>query len=227
MKNLWLVLVGMFTVFTLFFILFTDWSFDTLLKKPHSTKIQQHIQTDITVQDNTTNTMTVTTTSSTSNIPSRPQVTKENTKESSLKELPEDEQIYKEEISEAFPEEVEIKTTKKSIVQSSILNIVGSTKVKMKIKAKEKDDGIAKAKVSISHDMLTYAQAKKKGRKVNFIIHITGRVGQRVVYDASTSQFLSKNPLMKFSFKGKKGEILTILYRELNGNTYYDSKKIK
>jgi len=96
----------------------------------------------------------------------------------------------------------------------------------MKIKAKEKD-GIIKAKVAISHDMLTYNQAKKKGLKVNFITHITGHVGNRVVYDASTSQFLSKNPLIKFSFEGKKGEELTIIYQDLKGQIFYASKKIK
>lgn len=100
------------------------------------------------------------------------------------------------------------------------------TEVKMKIKAKEKK-GIVKAKVSISHDMLTYDQAKKKGKEANFITHITGTVGDKVVYDASTSQFLSKNPLIKFTFAGKKGDELKITYTELKGGTFYASKKIK
>ena len=101
-----------------------------------------------------------------------------------------------------------------------------ATEVKMKIKAKEKK-GIVKAKVSISHDMLTYDQAKKKGKEVNFITHITGTVGDKVVYDASTSQFLSKNPLIKFQFKGKKGDELKITYTELKGGKFFASKKIK
>jgi sulfur-oxidizing protein SoxZ len=101
-----------------------------------------------------------------------------------------------------------------------------STKVKMKIKAKEKE-GVVKAKVSIKHDMLTYDQAKKKGVEANFITHITGTVGDKVVYDASTSQFLSKNPLIKFQFSGKKGEELKITYTDLKGATFFDSKKIK
>ncbi|HFQ61876.1 MAG TPA: thiosulfate oxidation carrier complex protein SoxZ [Epsilonproteobacteria bacterium] len=96
----------------------------------------------------------------------------------------------------------------------------------MKIKAKEKG-GIVKAKVAITHDMLTYAQAKKKGREANFITHITGLIDKRIVYNASTSQFLSKNPLIKFSFKGKKGEELTIIYQQLKGEIFYASRKIK
>jgi len=101
-----------------------------------------------------------------------------------------------------------------------------ATKVKMKIKAKEKD-GTVKAKVAISHNMLTYDQAKKKGKDANFITHITGTVGDKVVYDASTSQFLSKNPLIKFSFAGKKGDELKITYTQLKGEVFFATKKIK
>ena len=100
------------------------------------------------------------------------------------------------------------------------------TKVKMKIKAKEKD-GTVKAKVAITHNMLTYDQAKKKGKEANFITHITATVGDKVVYDASTSQFLSKNPLIKFSFAGKKGDELKITYTQLKGEVFFATKKIK
>ena len=100
------------------------------------------------------------------------------------------------------------------------------TEVKMKIKAKEKE-GTVKAKVAISHNMLTYDQAKKKGKEANFITHITATVGDKVVYDASTSQFLSKNPLIKFSFAGKKGDELKITYTQLKGEVFFATKKIK
>ena len=100
------------------------------------------------------------------------------------------------------------------------------TKVKMRMKAKEKD-GLVKAKVAISHNMLTYDQAKKKGKVANFITHITGTVGDKVVYDASTSQFLSKNPLIKFQFAGKKGDELKITYTQLKGEVFFATKKIK
>ena len=100
------------------------------------------------------------------------------------------------------------------------------TEVKMKIKAKEKD-GIVKAKVAITHNMLTYDQAKKKGKEANFITHITATAGDKVVYDASTSQFLSKNPLIKFKFAGKKGDELKITYTQLKGEVFFATKKIK
>lgn len=101
-----------------------------------------------------------------------------------------------------------------------------ATQVKMKIKAKEKN-GVVKAKVSISHDMLTYDQAKKKGKEANFITHITATSGGKVVYDVSTSQFLSKNPLIKFQFAGKKGDELKVTYTQLKGETFFDAKEIK
>jgi len=97
----------------------------------------------------------------------------------------------------------------------------------MKIKAKVKGDAV-QAKVMVKHDMLTYDQAKKKGKEANFVTHLTAKVGDKVVYDISTSQFLSKNPLFKFKFTGaKKGDELTITWTDLSGKTETDSKKIK
>ena len=113
-----------------------------------------------------------------------------------------------------------------STVMAEAVPAAVPTEVKMKIKAKEKD-GLVKAKVAISHNMLTYDQAKKKGTDANFITHITATVNDKVVYDASTSQFLSKNPLVKFSFSGKKGDELKVTYSELKGGVFFATKKIK
>lgn len=99
----------------------------------------------------------------------------------------------------------------------------------MKIKAKARGD-VTKAKVMIKHDMLTYNQAKAKGVEANFITHITAKAGGKVVLDMSTSQFLSKNPLIKFSFPTaglKKGDKLEITWTDLSGETVTEDKKIK
>jgi sulfur-oxidizing protein SoxZ len=97
----------------------------------------------------------------------------------------------------------------------------------MKIKAKLKGD-VVNAKVQAQHPMLTYDQAKKKGVEANFITHITAKVGDNIVYDASTSQFWSKNPQFKFKFKGaKKGDKLEITWTDLSGKSVTQSKKIK
>ena len=96
----------------------------------------------------------------------------------------------------------------------------------MKIKAKEKD-GIVKVKVLISHPMLTYNQAKVKGVNVKFITSIMAKVGEKVVYELSSSQFISKNPVLKFKFHGKKGEMLEIAWTDTSGAHVVASKKIK
>jgi len=97
----------------------------------------------------------------------------------------------------------------------------------MKIKAKLKGDVVG-AKVLAKHDMLTYDQAKAKGVEANFITHISAKVGDKIVYDVSTSQFWSKNPQFKFKFKGaKKGDELTITWTDLSGKSVTESKKIK
>jgi sulfur-oxidizing protein SoxZ len=211
-------------IFTLFFINFTDWHFDSLIKKSTVEKVNVQTSTNIKV---TNTAMTVTTPNNSEHTQIQPQLTKEITKPNiQEKTLPEDEQMYKEEIAEAAPDEIEVKSIQKPIIKAIKLSIDSATKVKIKIKAKEQD-GVVKAKVGITHDMLTYAQAKKKGREANFITHIMALVNKRVVYDASTSQFLSKNPLMQFSFKGQKGEELTIIYQQLKGELFYASKKIK
>jgi len=95
----------------------------------------------------------------------------------------------------------------------------------MRVKAKVKGDYV-QVKAMFKHPMLTYDQAKRKGKEANFITHITGKANGKVVFDMSTSQFLSKNPLIKFKFKGaKKGDEFELSYVDLKGNT--KSKKVK
>jgi sulfur-oxidizing protein SoxZ len=97
----------------------------------------------------------------------------------------------------------------------------------MKIKARQRGDVVG-VKVIAKHDMLTYDQAKAKGTEANFITHITAKANGKVVYDVSTSQFWSKNPLFKFKFKGAaKGDKLEITWTDLKGNTVTESKKIR
>jgi sulfur-oxidizing protein SoxZ len=100
----------------------------------------------------------------------------------------------------------------------------------MKIKAKVKGD-VVEAKVMISHEMMTYDQAEKKtGHKedANFITHIEATVNGKAVFDASTSQFLSKNPVIGFSFKGAKaGDQLVVNTVDLKGKKDSATETIK
>jgi len=100
----------------------------------------------------------------------------------------------------------------------------------MKIKAKMKGD-IVKVKALAKHDMTTYDQAAKKtGDKenANFITRLTASVNGKLVYEVSTSQFLSKNPIIKFQFKGAaKGDKIEMTWVDRKGNTKTDTAKIK
>ena len=96
----------------------------------------------------------------------------------------------------------------------------------MKIKAKE-ENGVVKVKVQITHEMMTYNAAKKKGIEANFITSIVVKVEDKKVFELSSSQFLSKNPILKFKFKGKKGDELSINWVDLSGKNVIASKKIK
>ncbi len=96
----------------------------------------------------------------------------------------------------------------------------------MRIKAKFKD-GVTTVKAMAKHPMLSYIQAKKKGKEANFITYIVGKVGDEIVYEASTSQFLSKNPYIKFKFKGGQGKELVLTWTDLSGKSKTTKKKIK
>ena len=97
---------------------------------------------------------------------------------------------------------------------------------KIKIKVREKE-GVVKALIQMKHEMMTYNTAKKKGIKANFITSVVAKVGEKVVYELSSSQFLSENPIVKFKFQGSKGETLTITWTDMSGKHVTESKKIK
>ena len=101
----------------------------------------------------------------------------------------------------------------------------------IKVKAKLKN-GVVKMKVMAKHDMSTYNQMEKKtGNRddANFITHLSATVNGETVLDASTSQFLSKNPIFKFQFKGigAKGDKVLMTWVDRKGNTGSGKGKIK
>lgn len=101
----------------------------------------------------------------------------------------------------------------------------------MKVKAKLKK-GVVDVKALAKHPMMTYNQAEKKlGNRdeANFITHVSAKVGDKTVFDMSTSQFLSKNPIFKFKFKGdfKKGDILVMNWVDRKGESVSGDTKIK
>ena len=99
-------------------------------------------------------------------------------------------------------------------------------KSKMKIKAKEKG-GIVKVKAMFTSLMADREESVKKGIKPEYIKYIVAKVGDAVVFEVTTSGFMSENPLMKFKFNGKKGDTLTFTTIDNNEKTDTASKKIK
>ncbi len=97
---------------------------------------------------------------------------------------------------------------------------------KTRIKAKEKK-GIVTVKALANHEMLSYQEAKRAKKEVNFITYIVAKVGEKVVFEMSSSQFLSKNPYIKFEFPGKAGDQLEFTWVDLKGTTQTDTAKIK
>lgn len=102
----------------------------------------------------------------------------------------------------------------------------------MIVKARLKK-GVVNVKAMAQHEMTTYNQAEKKtGNRddANFITHISAKLASNgeTVFDMSTSQFLSKNPIIKFKFKGaEKGDKVLMTWIDRKGKTGKGKATIK
>lgn len=101
----------------------------------------------------------------------------------------------------------------------------------MKVKAKLKK-GNVEVKVLAKSPMAGKEEAKLKKISVEFITHMTAKVNGKVIWEASTGPFLSKNPYMQFVFDAakagaKKGDSIDVDWVDNNGKTAKKSQKIK
>ena len=117
MKNLWFIFIGLLIVFSLFFINYIDWNFDSLTKSSTPEKVKVPNSTKTTTKETSPDTST-----DTHNLHQLTQ------KHIDKETMPEDEQIYKEEISETIHEEIKIKSIQKPLIKTMILNIDGLLK---------------------------------------------------------------------------------------------------
>lgn len=102
---------------------------------------------------------------------------------------------------------------------------MANTKIKAKLK-----DGVVEVKALSKHPMLSYQEAKRANKEANFITYYKAEVNGKIVFEASTSQFLSKDPYMKFSFRAneiKKDDTIVITWTDLKGTTDVSDGKIK
>jgi len=102
---------------------------------------------------------------------------------------------------------------------------------KIKIKALLKKGNVS-VKVLSKSPMAGKEEAELKKIKVEFITHMTAKVNDVIVWEASTGPFLSKNPYMQFVFNAekagvKKGDKIEVDWIDSNANTAKKSQKIK
>lgn len=97
----------------------------------------------------------------------------------------------------------------------------------MKIKAKLQKD-VTEVKLLLSSPMIGKEEAATKKVTESFITHVTAKVGGKVVWEASTGPFLSKDPYFMFNFKGaKEGDELVVDTIDDKGATETDKVVIK
>jgi sulfur-oxidizing protein SoxZ len=77
------------------------------------------------------------------------------------------------------------------------------------------------------HEMLSYQEAERKKVATNFLTHIIATVGSETVFEMSVSQFVSKDPFIKFTYKGSKGDEVVIKTVDLLGNKEEDKVVVK
>lgn len=102
-----------------------------------------------------------------------------------------------------------------------------NTRIKAKLKK-----GVVTVKAIAYHPMLSHQEAKRAKKDFNWITYVTATVNGNIVYEVSTSQFLSKNPYMKFAFNAdavgaKEGDKIEIKWIDLKGGENVSSSKIK
>jgi sulfur-oxidizing protein SoxZ len=84
--------------------------------------------------------------------------------------------------------------------------------------AKVKND-VATVKLLVKHPMEPGSIAGGE-KPTKYINHLTVKYGDRLVYDMYPSSAVSKNPYIKFAFKGaKKGDNVTIEWEDNTGET--------
>ena len=92
--------------------------------------------------------------------------------------------------------------------------------------AKAKQD-IAIVKLLVKHPMASGKIGGGKGDP-KYINHLTVKHGGRLVYDMYPTSAVSKNPYIKFAFKGaKKGDTITVEWKDNTGATEKKDIKLK
>lgn len=100
--------------------------------------------------------------------------------------------------------------------------------IKVKVKAKEKT-GIVKAKMLIKHPMESGRRKDKEGKliPIHHLKEVKAEYKGEVIFQAEIGTGVSKDPFLAFSFKGAKGETLSVSAVDSKGETGNFEAKIK
>ena len=98
----------------------------------------------------------------------------------------------------------------------------------IRIKAKERK-GSVNVKTLMKHNMETGLRKDKSGKKIpeHWITDVTAESGGKVVFTAAFNTSISKDPYLAFAFAGKKGDSLTISWKDNTGATDSAETKIR
>jgi sulfur-oxidizing protein SoxZ len=100
----------------------------------------------------------------------------------------------------------------------------------IKMRAIQTDD-VIKVGAKIKHPMITFDKAEQRRANENsahFIRHITAQVNDYIVFDVTTSPFLSKDPVIKFSYGYKgRGNNLKIIAIDNKNETFKRTRKVE
>jgi sulfur-oxidizing protein SoxZ len=98
----------------------------------------------------------------------------------------------------------------------------------IRIKAKERK-GEVDVKCLMKHDMETGLRKDKSGKKIpeHWIQDVTAESNGKVVFSCAFNTSISKDPYLAFAFSGKKGDSLTISWKDSTGATDSAETKIR
>ena len=119
---------------------------------------------------------------------------------------------------EALPVQVQPDTIPEKYVPDSF---------KMKIKTKRYAKDVAKVKALIAHDALTKREAKRKGIKQFYLTRIVFKEDEKKILEIKSTPYLSKNIVLKFTYKSYGGEKLHVQAYNNLGKSATQSAVIK
>jgi len=93
------------------------------------------------------------------------------------------------------------------------------------MKAKSYPNGVTKVKVIFKSQMAGPREASKRNIAVEYVKRVKIKAGDTLVFDVKTSEFISKNPLFSFRYKGKHSPYLTL--ETIDNNENIRTKTIK